>query len=314
MERAGVSPIRSLPPEILGEIFAPFSQSHESSGKERSGSVEEELEGLAKVELLNLAKVCSRWHRVILGTPRLWSDISVTLNCWADLSEATLFQNLLRIFLERGADHPLTISLVIYNDSTVEPTVSALTLLAQYSQRWQHMYYSGDPLALDHISHIKGKLDILGSLSFATREEEVVADLFQIAPRLTKVFLDLEYAEFCPKLPWDQLHSFACNALDTHDISFILDLMRDVSLPRAAFELECLNAWQLGPSHHLPQITVTLSSFVIETIAYKGPDYDTQSLDELFSCLTFLHLRKLTIFRTARSWPGPKTDRLYPGP
>ncbi|KAJ7121756.1 hypothetical protein C8R43DRAFT_900178 [Mycena crocata] len=161
--RAAMSPVRALPAEILGEIFAPFSQSHKS----RNG--DEELKNLAKSELLELSKVCSRWHRVILGTPHLWSDIAVNFDHWPDNpSEGSQNLNLLRNSLERGAHHPLTLSLTIINDQKFEIDVSALTLLAKHSQRWQHLSFLGFPSILDHISHTKDKLDALETLSFTS--------------------------------------------------------------------------------------------------------------------------------------------------
>ncbi|KAJ7121742.1 hypothetical protein C8R43DRAFT_1150797 [Mycena crocata] len=232
-------------------------------------------------ELLELSKVCSRWHRVVLGTPRLWSDIAMDLDYWADLSEATSFLNFLRTFLERGAHHPLTISLIIDNGNTLEHEhcVSALTLVAEHSQRWKHMYYRGPLSGLDHISHIKEKLDILETLSHQTWEEETLADLFEVAPRLTRVSVHLENAQLCPKLPWDQLHSFTCIGAHSEEISYITGLMRNLS------------HFRKPPSNSAAStVTSTIYSFLIELWPSVDPD-----LDEIFDCLTLTHLQKLFI-------------------
>ncbi|KAJ7121805.1 hypothetical protein C8R43DRAFT_1112177 [Mycena crocata] len=278
--RAAMSPVRSLPSEILGEIFVSFSQS------QRSGNVEEELDRLAKSDLLEVSKVCSRWHRVPLGTPRLWSDIAVNLDLWADeLSEDNSHLNLLTTSLERGGNHPLTLSLTLENPLEREHAVSALTVLEQHSQRWQHMYYCGPSSGLDHISQIKGKLDILETLSLQSwqREEEAVADLLEIAPRLTKVSLELGNIQFCLKLPWNQLRSFTCVGANSEEISYVTALMRNITHSEAAVELRRFNGFE---SHRdLPTVTCSISSFLVEMGRSYHPAYDS-GLGEIFACLT----------------------------
>ncbi|KAJ7147926.1 hypothetical protein C8R43DRAFT_1237109 [Mycena crocata] len=251
--RAAMSPVRALPAEILGEIFTPFSRS-----QWRSTTCEEELANLAKVELLDLSKVCSRWHRVVLGTPRLWSDIVVDLDYWSE--DAEEFVHLLSTALERGAHHPLTLSFKDDASRTLEQNVSALTLVAQYSQRWQHISFRGRPSLLNHISHIKGKLNILGTLSLETWEEENLTDLFEIAPKLVSVNLD--NIRLCPKLPWDQLHSLAWIDANSGDISDILGSIRKLSHSEATVELRRFD----GFNGHLdlPAVTSTISSFLVE--------------------------------------------------
>ncbi|KAJ7121786.1 hypothetical protein C8R43DRAFT_1150876 [Mycena crocata] len=281
--RAAVSPVRALPAEILGEIFAPFSQSH------KSRSVKEELVGLAKPELLKLSKVCSRWRRVILGTPRFWSDITVNFDWWPeDPSRHLRFLHFLSKALQRGAQHPLTLSFKDDVSRTFEQTVSALTLVAQYSQRWQQVFFQGRSSLFDHISHIKGKLDILETLSLQTWEEETLADLFEIAPRLTKVSVNLDNTRLCPKLPWHQLRSFTCIRANSEEISYVTGLMRNLSHPEAAVELHRFSGFKV----HLdfPAVTSTISSFLVEL----WPNVDP-GLGEIFDCLTLTHLQKLFI-------------------
>ncbi|KAJ7143175.1 hypothetical protein C8R43DRAFT_891854, partial [Mycena crocata] len=65
--QAALSPVRHLPPEILCEIFVPFTQS-----SFHTCSFQQETAILAQPKLLGLSQVCSHWHRIVLGTPRLW--------------------------------------------------------------------------------------------------------------------------------------------------------------------------------------------------------------------------------------------------
>ncbi|KAJ7926201.1 hypothetical protein B0H13DRAFT_1470188, partial [Mycena leptocephala] len=89
--RSTVSPIRRLPPEILCEIFASFSSPTEY-----------------KSELLQISHVCVRWRSLVMDTPRLWSNIAIDASMWTP--ESDRFIQLLRLCLERGARHPLTLS------------------------------------------------------------------------------------------------------------------------------------------------------------------------------------------------------------
>ncbi|KAF8882552.1 hypothetical protein BD779DRAFT_1378774, partial [Infundibulicybe gibba] len=59
--RAVVLPLRSFPPEILVNIFAAFI------------SMADEYRSICSP--FALMRICSRWRRVVLDTPRLWTKI-----------------------------------------------------------------------------------------------------------------------------------------------------------------------------------------------------------------------------------------------
>ncbi|KAJ7138111.1 hypothetical protein C8R44DRAFT_607122, partial [Mycena epipterygia] len=101
--RGVLAPVRRLPPEILCEIFASLSS---SSSKIFNSA--EELHKLSKSGLLRISQVCTHWHRLVMGTPRLWSDIAVNASHWPE--DATRFLDILRVSLERGGQYPLTLS------------------------------------------------------------------------------------------------------------------------------------------------------------------------------------------------------------
>ncbi|KAJ7685793.1 hypothetical protein DFH06DRAFT_970642 [Mycena polygramma] len=65
------SPVRRLPPEILHEIFAFLSGP--STGWTDS------LADVAKSDLLRISAVCASWRNLVLGSPRLWSEIALHL-------------------------------------------------------------------------------------------------------------------------------------------------------------------------------------------------------------------------------------------
>ncbi|KAJ7149230.1 hypothetical protein C8R43DRAFT_888252 [Mycena crocata] len=132
--RTVFAPVRRLPPEILGQIFMPFS-----SPFAVPGDAAEELNSLAHLDLLRLSQVCSHWHRLIMGTPSLWSHIAVNVRCWPRKAPGYApFLRLLDASLQRGADYPLSIRFST-GSSIRDADGAILLLLAEHSQRWQHL-------------------------------------------------------------------------------------------------------------------------------------------------------------------------------
>ncbi|KAJ7121770.1 hypothetical protein C8R43DRAFT_1112164 [Mycena crocata] len=307
--RAAISPVRSLPPEILGKIFTPFS------GSEESRSSNEELRVLAKSELLELSKVCSYWYRVVVGTPRLWSDIAVNLDWWPeDLSKQTPFRNLLTTSIERGGKQPLELTLRPASQETGHYG-PAYTLLADHCQRWQHLSLFGPSASLGHLSCIKGNLDALETLVFQSWGEETSSDLFEIAPRLTTVSLQLENSQFCPKLPWDQLCSVVCIELDIEDIPYITASLQKVSHPDAVFEIRRFHTVTNAIWTDIPAVTSTVSSLLVEVCPHTDPSRSNICLGRIFSCLTLPRLRKLFfvcggLYKNRMPWPMNQFESL----
>ncbi|KAJ6542802.1 hypothetical protein B0H19DRAFT_957834, partial [Mycena capillaripes] len=65
------APIRQLPAELLVKIFTLCSPAWDSPDYD-DATEETELRRVAKVHLLQLSLVCSRWHTLAMGTPTLW--------------------------------------------------------------------------------------------------------------------------------------------------------------------------------------------------------------------------------------------------
>jgi hypothetical protein len=71
MKKALLAPMRTLTPEVLGEVFSwcIHATMDVSDGR---GSI------AADAAPLLLGRVCKRWRRVALGTPHLWTTLSLT--------------------------------------------------------------------------------------------------------------------------------------------------------------------------------------------------------------------------------------------
>nr|GAT58100.1 predicted protein [Mycena chlorophos] len=129
--------IRRLPQEILGEIQERCAPSLEEY-KMRPGVVqfvESERERLAKLPLLNLAKVSSRWRQIIMKTPQLWATVVVDWHLWREYDEE-VHMDLLSETLERSAHHALTVILLgPVNGYDCAP----IRLLLQHASSWVHL-------------------------------------------------------------------------------------------------------------------------------------------------------------------------------
>ncbi|THU88163.1 hypothetical protein K435DRAFT_730149, partial [Dendrothele bispora CBS 962.96] len=95
-----LSPIRKLPIEILGEIFA-------TSCSDNGLSIAAFPEGRISAPTLALSHVCFLWRKVILSTPSLWARMSVDF-VHAEKERA---RSLVELYLTRSRPAPLTCKL-----------------------------------------------------------------------------------------------------------------------------------------------------------------------------------------------------------
>jgi hypothetical protein len=138
-----LSPIRLLPSEILINIFDFFTPVADEWGTQRpsghltvDAGVAEDMGRVANTELLRISQVCHRWHRLIMGTPSLWSVINLDLTWWSRPHQARRMI-LLKTILERGGSFPLTLSARCRFQSHNGSASGVLSLLARYSRRWK---------------------------------------------------------------------------------------------------------------------------------------------------------------------------------
>ncbi|KAJ7058322.1 hypothetical protein C8F01DRAFT_1147870 [Mycena amicta] len=215
---ARVSFIRRLPSELLAEIieiYAGFPEDEqffgEDLGKLAPGKLE--LTRLAKRNLLELAKVCFRWREVVMGTPKLWSNISANVRAWpmSPFSRTTSL-SLISASLARSGDQTLTIRL-FDSQLAYDTTRQILQLLVPVAERWRHLQISLDCLEL--LEETKGRLDSLESLTLTPPLDCLSGQspkgnyIFAIAPpKLNAIFLSAP-TELIPRLlPWRQIRSY----------------------------------------------------------------------------------------------------------
>ncbi|KAJ7478362.1 hypothetical protein FB451DRAFT_1086944 [Mycena latifolia] len=292
--RTVLAPIRRLPAEILGEIFALTSAAtFEGYDTDESGSYE--MDRLAQTPLRTLSQVCARWHTIVMGTSSFWGKIHLDGLFWVTPALTGVAMRLLQAALDRGRDFPLTV--VIINTTLLPAHPPALELLAQHSERWQTVHLACPFADLQHLSGVRGKLPRLETLEIAvpgTESEPVV--LFDDAPGLRNIAISGDIAKVAVPSP-EQLHSIGYRVLASTDIAIIVSSMSSLSQAHA-FQIEFfLDDWTGDRSHNIQLDIAATSSDIsrlsIELLGQFHRRHCQQALSQIFTGLTLPHLQTL---------------------
>ncbi|KAJ7646046.1 hypothetical protein DFH06DRAFT_1210976 [Mycena polygramma] len=178
--RSVFSPIRRLPTELLAEIFGMCRPPGEDI---MSGiTPDKELDRVAKKYLLQFSQVCSHWHGVIMGTPMLWSTITLDVAVWSSTSPKILL-DLLTASLDRGGDYPLTMQVAVDFGDPNEYYV--LNLLSRHSHRWKCVHLWIDTRSFPSLAGIRGHLPLLDTL--VSEKTQMTCNVFRHLARRSKV-------------------------------------------------------------------------------------------------------------------------------
>ena len=189
-----LTPVRSLPVEILSEIFLRIRDA--TTPDTTHGEWNIRSPKLNKTPLL-LGSVCSRWRTVTLSTPSLWASFSLTVG--SDHVERSTA--LAEMWLARAGVGPLSISLCahIYIHS-MRPFMQTFL---PYCERWYEIKLDLPTAFMDNWYPAKNRLLSLHKLFIGTRCGP--NDVFALAPRLRHLYLDSYYPPSEFQLPWSQL-------------------------------------------------------------------------------------------------------------
>ncbi|KAJ6537625.1 hypothetical protein B0H19DRAFT_1382379 [Mycena capillaripes] len=275
-----IAPVRRLPSEILCEVFALLSL---PSGNPRTQ--QQELDNLSKSQLLRISGVCTAWHNLIMGTPKLWSDIAVDIFRWLTTADSVKFINGLKTCLQLGEQHPLTLT-VHLNGDPYSLSETVLELLAEHSNRWDRVFFVMTAFQLNMLRRVMGKLDALRSFRY----------IFFFQP-------DCAIVPFCPKLPWRQLRTFTYKTDgNVRDFSPFIAVMGNLSHPEAAFQLHAMNDRLPTLTPGLSPIESTISFLLVDLSAIRDPQPTSQGLGDALGRLTLRYLRELRFICT--HYPG----------
>ncbi|KAI3607858.1 delta-12 fatty acid desaturase protein [Moniliophthora roreri] len=191
-DRAPVTPVHCLPPEILGIIFAMFNDIDDTQWLQPSDA---EL-----APALAISRTCKRWREISLSLPFVWSFLAIRFLEW-DLPDYRQLILLTRLFTDRSKTHPLTLNLDFNKFLSIngeeDTIVPILRILVQHSERWHTVQlHSITRAVISHrvFSPISGRLPILTNLALYGGDEEeedgpldFSCDLFSNCPSLTSV-------------------------------------------------------------------------------------------------------------------------------
>ncbi|KAJ7689197.1 hypothetical protein B0H17DRAFT_1067252 [Mycena rosella] len=282
-----------LPPELLAEIFgmcsSPAGEDSTYGGLSDKLTPEQEVERLAKAYLLQLSQVCSVWHEVAMGTPKLWSTIVVDTTLW--YSARTPEQKLVDLVassLERGRSHPLVIEVALDDDYAY-----VMALLSQHAPRWRNVYIWHSLPSFPWMAAAKGNLPLLESLELSHQNDEwTEQDILAVAPRL-KTFVFSGWAAKTPAVPWQQLRYFIYTNIQENDLVDTLALLQRLG-PRARCKLS-VDVVDLVHPIDLPPIVSDISglsiTFTVNFVHQDQIDVVGAVLESLtLPCLTMLEL------------------------
>ncbi|KAF8877794.1 hypothetical protein BD779DRAFT_1789443 [Infundibulicybe gibba] len=254
--KVAISPMRYFPPELLVKIFghvvamvhAHLFQDHPPP--------------------MMLMEVCTRWRRIVLDTPQLWTRI---------IADHPMIDS----WITRSRELPLHVELNLSSAASYY----ALETLIPYSHRWQRVDICLIEPNSDILECARTRLDSLKSLKLSFLSITGTVDFFEVAPQLTRVKLIHVYEPVIIKLPWEQLR--VCTADNTEVARYVLQHaknLRKLHLDRYQLSeddplIESVMPDLASHSHHLK-----LSVLIIEWSS--GEDLDLFSLTTLPSLQT----------------------------
>ncbi|KAE9409892.1 hypothetical protein BT96DRAFT_460409 [Gymnopus androsaceus JB14] len=169
--RCIISPIRSLPVELLGEIFKYVCCG--DIGVNCMGDDDDQL------PTLTLSRVCIRWYDLVTSMPVLWSSFG------SRALDHPFTSSLFNLFLERSRLHLIDFKLHCMNSDLTAHSFSSLTIF-ENSNRWRHVHITARDSFVEEIlqSLIDSGKSLPGLLSLILESSINIEILFSRPPEL----------------------------------------------------------------------------------------------------------------------------------
>ncbi|KAF8337191.1 hypothetical protein F5887DRAFT_1244740 [Amanita rubescens] len=179
-----------------------------------------------------VGKICRRWRETFISHPHLWTSLSMGAGYYS----ASLLVRMKRrtaMCLERSRQLPLTIHVSESHSASEDFHMGIWEMLLSCSNRWKKAdLVLGTGSALNALNKRRNKMPILESLKISICEMRKDYGVFQVAPRLTELDLELTYQAIQQwQFPWAQLTKLriemTCLAL-TDGLRQVLFLLQSV--------------------------------------------------------------------------------------
>lgn len=332
-QRAILSPIRRVPPELISHIFVFCLPSYsDDSEKSAWGSL-----ALNPFELV-LTNVCRRWKDIAFTTPQLWSCINFTLGSESEASDVVRAKT----WLARSGKSSLTIKLGTDQHWVAEGSdLTVLDMLIAECERWVDVDLEVPTELMNHLDVVRGRLPLLHKLSLAR-----LAGPDQYLSRWPAV--DLTYAfELAPQLriyhqrigaetmsaPSQNLTTIVCDIIEREEILELLRMapnLLELTLTNSVYipgDTDEMITPVLHPNLHYLKVVMQLSCCglfcalvlpVLRTLSicfHKGAPSDVWEEDSHAKFVSFLRstlsIRSLSILEI-RSDDHPPVRMAYP--
>ncbi|KAJ7749529.1 hypothetical protein DFH07DRAFT_961665 [Mycena maculata] len=275
------SPIHVLPMEVLGEIFS-FSI---APVRDRATDLQENLNAI-----IPLSQVCRCWRQVALSTPRLWTELSITLEPYFGWAEIAWIASWLR----RSMHLPLSVTIFAEENHTNPAVLNEILLV---KSRLTHLEIVIPATAfLPAIEPLfEAPLDALQTLRITEVNGESSwgepINLSAFAPSLRTLILPKEVENtFFSNIPWSRLvHLQLLIGLPNE---FIAVLRQCVNLER--LDIGIL-AWDAIDDYPPQEMDLTLRNLRHMSITVLFDTSDLGEFGPLFQPLVLPELTSLKI-------------------
>ncbi|KAJ7023844.1 hypothetical protein C8F04DRAFT_1133442 [Mycena alexandri] len=204
--RAPLSPLRRMPPEVLGEIFS-WTMSPVLD-RLRRGRID-----TSRSPWL-LTQICSAWRRVAVSTPSLWSQVTIDYPESANNSSRYSL-SLVEAQLERS--NKLTV--YFYGSEELDPSsqIQMFELLLQHASRWEGLSLGITSAIMPLLPTLRDRLSSLKHLwiqwdTADSQGEAPSIDCFQTSTSLIDVGICNAYRDVPIPFPAEQLTRYELNA------------------------------------------------------------------------------------------------------
>ncbi|KAJ7483492.1 hypothetical protein FB451DRAFT_1364403 [Mycena latifolia] len=265
---AVLSPLRRMPPEVLGEIFSWTLPSIDEGSRKFHKSHSPWV----------LTQVCNRWRAVAVSTPSLWSR--VVINCFEELNPLSM----VKTQIERA--HRLQIHFYAHEKKPSRPQIDMFQLLADHSAQWEELVIGLTTAITSLLASLRDRVPSLYKLEVtwrdpASQQGVESIDCFRTASSLIDVVIFNKFRHIPILLPAQQLTRYTVNApwhvhagilklahslVDARiDISFENDAWPDSSEPTDLLLLRRLYVSHPNILHYLRTPAVRDITYLLET-------------------------------------------------
>ncbi|KIM75632.1 hypothetical protein PILCRDRAFT_668588 [Piloderma croceum F 1598] len=233
-----LSPVRFLPPELLGEIFRYcLPQDYDESGAHKA--------------VMLPSHVCKRWRDVALSTPALWTNMVLHVTDKTLESQTALVTD----WVSRSGNLPLSFTL-----RGRENVLPIMAVLFQHCARWQHINLSVPLETLQCLEAANGRLQRLETLGIdGCNSPSWVEQILESAPRLRKVSVSRKFLWNGLNDSWAQLTELdaSCASYSVGDCLTLLQAVGSLQMLRVSVNSEVVEGHlRLVFSHPLVSLDV----------------------------------------------------------